>query len=196
MEMDTVKTIIEQALHTPPAELPFNGDKRYYTYCQYYYLFYLLVQHKAAQRSESERVVCMECGVEGGRGMASFAAASPKADVYGYDIRFHGMELCKVLTTYAANTTFIQRSSIPIHLNEFPPIDLLHLDSAHTYLQVKNEFEQYSQKLAPGAVIMIDDLDQWEENKGVHRAFDEITWPKFQDNRLHPGAGYGIVLAP
>lgn len=195
MNMETFKALAEQALQQPPDELPFRGDLRYYTYCHYYHLFYLLVRYKLAQRSESERVVCVECGVEGGRGVASFAAASPRADVYGYDIRFHGMELCKVLTTYD-NITFTQRSSIPAHLDELPPIDLLHLDSTHTYLQVKTEFETYRHGLAPGAVIMIDDLLQWEEDMGVMRAFNEITWPKLQDDRLHPGAGYGIVLAP
>jgi len=195
MDMGTMKQLIEQALGNPPDELPFRGDERYYTYCSYYHLFYLLVKHKLAQRPEPERVVCVECGVEGGRGIASFAAASPRADVYGYDIRFHGMELCNVLHGYS-NITFIQRASIPAHLDELPPIDILHMDSTHTYDQVKREFEEYSLGLAPGAVILIDDLLQWEEDMGVMRAFNEIPWPKFQDDRLHPGAGYGVVLAP
>ena len=194
MDVATMKQLIETALLDPKhvEGLPFKGIEGYYTYAPYYQLMFLLVQHKAAH---AERVVAVECGVEGGRGVASFAAASPKADVYGYDTRFHGMELCTVLTTYD-NITFIQRASAPAQLDELPPIDILHLDSDHTYAQVKLEFETYRHGLAPGAVILIDDLDQWEEDKGVHRAFDEISWTKWQDNRLHPGAGYGIILAP
>ena len=195
MDMATMKALVEQALQKPPQDLPFRGDQQYYTYCPYYHLLFLLVRHMAAQRPSSKKVVAVECGVEGGRGVASLAAASPQADVYGYDIRFHGMELCKVLTTYS-NITFIQRSSVPAQLGELPPIDILHLDSAQTYNQVKTEFETYSPGMVSGGVILIDDLLQWEEDMGVMRAFNEIPWPKFQDDRVHPGAGYGIVLVP
>ena len=83
MDMATMKALVEQALQKPPQDLPFRGDQQYYTYCPYYHLLFLLVRHMAAQRPSSKKVVAVECGVEGGRGVASLAAASPQADVYG-----------------------------------------------------------------------------------------------------------------
>jgi len=196
MDLVTAKHLIEQALCEPPEELPF---KHHYKYIPYYHLMFLLVKHLAEQRP-GERIVVVEVGFDEGRGAACFAAASPMADVYAIDHTFRDPAR-DVLEKYP-NITFLHRMSVPAPLDVLPPIDILHLDTEHTYDQVKSEFEAYEPGLAPGAVILIDDLRK--VNDEVLKLFHRIPWPKIQDDRLHPSThfmkdvveGYGIVLMP
>lgn len=197
MDLDTLHLLVEQALKRPPAEVIYRD---YYKYIPYYHLFYLLVKEMAAAVPEPGRLTVVELGMDEGRGAASFAAGSPRADVYGIDHTVRNPPLYQVLEWFP-NIQFLHQLSVPPPQN-LPPINVLHIDTEHTYREAKAEFDAYSPLLAPGAVVLFDDLHKIDE--GVQRLFDEVPWPKLQDDRLHPEThfmvgvleGYGIALAP
>ena len=195
MDLKTLRELMDVALCEPPDELPF---KHHYKYIPYYHLMYLLVKHMMVSR---ERLVVVELGFDEGRGAACFAAASPKAEVYAVDNTFRAPPAQEVLDA-CPNITFLHRESVPAPLDLLPSIDIIHFDTEHTYDHVKAEFEAWKPGFAPGAVVMFDDLHKI--NDEVLRLFNEIPWPKIQEDRLHPEThfmvdvleGYGVVLAP
>ena len=198
MNMETVRRLIEQALEYPPAEVEYRD---YYKYAPYYHLMYLVVKEMVSQLPEPKRLTVVELGMDEGRGAASFAAASSRADVYGIDRTILDPPLFRVLEKYP-NIKFLNRNTVPARLYELPPIDILHIDTDHTYDQFKEEYEAYVPGLAPGAVILLDDLH--DDNERMMEYFNTITWPKISDDRLHSREhfivdkleGYGVVLAP
>ena len=198
MDLDTMHRLVEQALEYPPAEVEYRN---YYKYIPYYHLFYLLVKEMVSHLPDSDRLTVVELGMDEGRGAASFAAGSDRADVYGIDHTVRDPPLFSVLKKYP-NIKFIHRLCVPAQLEQFPPINILHIDTDHTYAQCKSEFEAYSPGLAPGAIVLFDDLH--DDNDGLQRFFRTIPWPKIEDDRLHSREhfivgkleGYGIALAP
>ena len=196
MDLATLRRLIDQALTTPPADLMYRD---HYKYIPYYHLMYLLVKEMVSRLPQPERLIVVELGMDEGRGAASFAAGSIRADVYGIDHTKRDPPLSDVLNRYS-NVHFLHQMSVPAP--NLPPIHILHLDTEHTYEHVRSEFDEYRSLLAPGAVVMIDDLHKI--NDEVQRLFDEIPWPKIQEDRLHPKEyfmkgileGYGVALAP
>ena len=72
------------------------------------------------------------------------------------------------------------------------PINLLHIDTEHSYAMAKAEFEAYKPYLAKGAYVLFDDLHAMDDD--VLMYFDELDYYKIQDDRLHPICGYGILI--
>lgn len=56
----------------------------------------------------------------------------------------------------------------------------------------KAEFEAYKPYLKPGAVVLFDDLHAAEDS--VLEYFISLPYPKIQEDRLHPGCGYGVMI--
>ena len=197
MDIQRLQQLIEQSLGRPPEEVIYRD---YYKYIPYYHLMYLLVKEMAADLPESDRLTVVEVGMDEGRGAASFAAGSPRADVWGIDNTVRNPPLYEVLDRYP-NIKFLHQESVPPPI-WLPPINIIHIDTEHTYEQAKSEFDAYKPMLAPGAVVMFDDLHKIDDE--VQRLFDEIPWRKIQDDRLHPDThfmvgineGYGIALVP
>lgn len=167
---------IETAIHTePPSEL-LEICRDYYQ--PYYYLFYLL--------AETAQTGCIvELGTDKGRGINSFALGNPNLKVIGLDLN--------VEPEYTLpNVEFHLVSALPVPEFIEPEIAILHIDTEHNYANALNEFMQYQRKLLPGAVVCFDDLHAMDD--GVLQAFSELPYPKIQDDRLHPGNGYGVLL--
>lgn len=73
-------------------------------------------------------------------------------------------------------------------------VDLLHLDGRHHYEDVKQDFLQWSPKLAPHAVVLFHDTNVRDRNFGVWRFFKELSAerPAFE---FYHGHGLGVVAA-
>lgn len=128
----------------------------------------------------------VELGCEKGRGLLALALTGK--DVVGFDLN---REPDLDLSEYP-NVTFFKESSLPVHpFLSGKQIGLLHIDTEHSYSQASNEFGQFRSYLAKPAVIIFDDLHAMDDE--VLRFFNELPFPKIQDDELHPGCGWGAV---
>jgi len=154
-------------------------------YAPYYHLVYLLAEHMKPCN-------VVELGVAHGRFLHCAALSSPENKIFGIDVARYP-ELDKVLAA-CNNVTFINKSSVPIpdQLLHLPVINILHVDTLHTYNQAWAEFRAYKHLLSDGAVVMFDDLHAAEDD--VLRFFNELSFPKIQDDRLHTALGYGVMV--
>lgn len=70
------------------------------------------------------------------------------------------------------------------------PIDILHIDGRHRYVDVREDYDTWSKFVRPGGVILLHDTAVFREGYEVHRLFAEIELPKA--NFTHAN-GLGIV---
>lgn len=182
-----LERLIEKALNEgPPADLAWIYQD---FYSPYYNLMRLL-------SSSIKNGVLVELGVHKGRGVASLAYGNPKNTVIGFDT-VKCPELDFVLAEFES-IDFVQRPSLPAYdffgegniLNK--KINLLHVDTEHSYAMAKAEFEAYKPFLAKGAYVLFDDLHAIEDE--VLKYFNELDYYKIQDDRLHPICGYGVLV--
>lgn len=150
-------------------------------YAPYYYLMYLLAR-------KFKHGLFLELGVHKGRGCACLAMGAPRARVIGLDHTTQPETLA--LQKQFGNFTFLERPSLPA-LEVDEPIQILHIDTEHSYSMANEEFKAYQGKLAPGAVVLFDDLHAMEED--VARYFYSLPYPKLQHDGLH-SCGYGVLV--
>lgn len=68
-------------------------------------------------------------------------------------------------------------------------IDLLYIDSDHTFEQVSAEWDSYRHFLSPGAVVAMDDIHL---NPGMERFWASLPYPKVDADRGVHVSGWGI----
>jgi hypothetical protein len=177
MKLARVAKLIERATSgNPPRPIHAICGEHYQPY---YYLFRLLA------RDLQPGSVIVELGVNKGYGVYSFALGNSKVKVIGLD---HNIE--PVYTLKNVDFHFLSALPVPDFINK--NISILHIDTEHSYTNALNEFMQYKSYLLPGAVVCFDDLHAMDN--GVLRAFYELPYPKIQDDKLHPGNGYGVLI--
>jgi len=146
----------------------------------YYHLFYRLARH-------AKTVV--ELGVEKGRGSASFCIGNPRCQVYG--VETHRRQEIDAVIERFPNFHYIEASSLPIPEGIPEQIDVLHIDTEHSYAQAENEFGTYKSRLVPGSVVCFDDTHAMDD--GVLSYLMTLPYPIVLDDRLHSPCGYAVL---
>jgi predicted O-methyltransferase YrrM len=76
-------------------------------------------------------------------------------------------------------------------------IDILFIDSWHTYSNAKIDWETYKLLLNNSALVICDDIqdggDEHSPISGMMRFWDEMPEPKFLNSNLHPGTQMGFI---
>lgn len=157
-----------------------------------YYAFFRLL----AERVKPKLAVVL--GVCGGGDCYHFALGNPSGQVIGVDIAYDHPEQLEYIKETCPNFRFWQGDSSgsakEIH-DAFGPIDILFIDTDHTLDTTLKEWEAYKPYLAPGAIVVFDDLFR----PGMQEAWDTLPAPKARMDYLHDGTyphggGFGVVL--
>ena len=188
MDIKLLGRLVEQAIDTAPTDAMREACDGYYE--PYYHLIYLLAQHMAP-------CVVVELGVAYGRFLrcAALAGADLGNAIVGIDtVRYPDIAATLAMFEQVA---FINAPSVPRPMYVPTEIDILHIDSLHSYAHAKGEFEAYKDLLNDGAVVMFDDL--YAGGDTVLRYFNELPYSNIQDDRLHPAnihnpCGYGVMI--
>lgn len=175
MNLSTLAKHIDTAVYGYPPPQIINMCQGHYE--PYYYLMYLLA-------GDVETGDIVELGVNKGYGVSSFAYGNPDVKVIGLDLNVSPIHC-------PPNVDFRLMSALPVP-DFIGDIAILHIDTEHSYTNALNEFGQYKDRLLPGSVVMFDDLHAMED--GVLQAFAELPYAKIQQDKLHPGNGYGVLI--
>jgi hypothetical protein len=89
------------------------------------------------------------------------------------------------------------KSSFSEAVSRFPnaSIDLLHIDGAHSFENVREDFETWLPKLSPGAVVLFHDTVVKRDNFGVYLYWDSMRKNYEHLNFTHSN-GLGVVQLP
>ncbi len=154
---------------------------------KYYQPYYDVINMLAY---DSPPGVFVELGVEKGRGCEA-ALLADKIEVIGIDLVKRD-EISNIENKYPL-FTFLENASMPAPEQiEDKKISILHIDTEHSLSMARGEFYVYKQYLTNPAVVLFDDLHACDD--GVMEFFASLSYPKIQDDRLHPSCGYGVVL--
>ena len=135
-------------------ELGVWKGESYFTFCQ----------------SAAEHMMETRCyGIDTWRGDVHMGEHDPEiaVEVARYNWRYSSFSELKAMTFMEALPDFADGS-----------IDLLHIDGAHTYDDVKRDFESWLPKLSPHGVILFHDVMVRDYGCGVWKLWDEIARPK------------------
>lgn len=119
-------------------------------------------------------------------------------NVYGIDIAWdHPVQILTIRNAYPDRFTFMQQDSIEaartFHNGE---IDILFIDTIHTYEHTMAEFNAWRWRMKIEGIVLLDDLFR----DGMQNAWDEIPGrAKIRRDDLHIGGGmddggFGVVL--
>ncbi len=156
-----------------------------------YYRFMQVLAQKV------QPTLSVELGVSGGGGSLHLALGWSKGKVIGVDkVKDHPKNI-EYIENRCPNFNFWEDDSV--HLAEtipllFGSVDILFLDTTHTYDQTMKEYNAWKPSLSDRAVILLDDLFRPE---GMTEAWEEMPEPKLRLDILHQGAenggGFGVV---
>ncbi len=135
-------------------ELGVYKGESYFTFCQ----------------SVEENGLATRCyGVDTWRGDWHAGLYGPEIgrNVAAYNQRYKGFSLLLTMTFREALAHFADGS-----------IDLLHIDGAHRYEDVKEDFESWRPKLSSGAVVLFHDVLERDRGFGVYKLWQEIAQPQ------------------
>jgi predicted O-methyltransferase YrrM len=138
----------------------------------------------------------LETGTRLGLSAAQLAMGCPSARVITIDVdrhskaRFSDEQNLKALSNVIPITAD-SRKAKELFPSDCKQFDLIYLDSDHTYDVVASEFRLYREMLAPGGVMVFDDICL---NPQMRQFWAEVPWPKQELNFLHTlcGAGFGV----
>lgn len=191
MNRETVTRIAKQAYLLPPmiANYPDPENDKVTFPPSPYYRFLKLTAEEINSR------LSVELGLCGGGGSLHMAMASQQ--VVGVDFALDYEDNIRWIRRNYLNFKFLYSDSVqaaPIIVNNFGEIDLLFIDTTHTYEQTMSEYFAYERYLSDRAVICLDDLYR----PGMDLAWQEMPDTKERFDFLHPSqsptdGGFGVV---
>jgi predicted O-methyltransferase YrrM len=156
-------------------------------------LYYRFLRLLAAEMNSK---LSVELGVCGGGGSLHLAMGSRVA--IGIDITYE---------EYYDNLIWLTKNYDNLHLftgdsiefapyihNRFGQIDILFIDTTHTFDQTLNEYKAYEPYLSDKAIVILDDLFR----PGMDDAWGVMPEPKMRFDFLHPSqsptdGGFGVI---
>ena len=160
-----------------------------------YYKFFELLT------AEMKPNLSIELGINGGGGSLHLAKGWPQGTVIGMDIAWDCAENIKHIRDNFPNFIFMLSDSISASkyvFDTYGPIDVLFIDTIHTYERTLKEFHTYLPYLSDNAIVCLDDLFR----PGMDKAWDEVPGEKMRLDFLHSGSkvdektgdgGFGVV---
>ena len=148
--------------------------------------FYLRFLYEFAKKYEPSFM--LETGTDRGRSAAHLALGNPKGMVYTVDIdpacARNVNELLIDNISASTEDSLIAGKDLP------PIVELLFIDSEHTYEHAKAEWELFRPKIVKGGIAFFDDIAL---NDGMKRFWQEISEPKLDLSHLHY-SGFGAAF--
>lgn len=185
MNAQLISTFAERAVHEPV-----YPDERFPP-SVYYRFLRLLATAKRPRLS-------VELGVCGGGGSFHLLLGWEGGRVVGIDIANDHPENIAWMLANFPNFQFWKMDSVDasdLFVMAHEKIDILFIDSVHTYEHASMEFEAYHPVLADNAVVVLDDLFR----PGLERLWQELPGDKIRLDRMHESGsptdgGFGVVL--
>lgn len=185
MNVAVLESLAAQALHTPIYPDPRFPPSPYYRF------LFLLAAHL-------QPMLSVELGVCGGGGSLHLALGWPQGTVVGVDVAWDHAENIEYVRVRCPNFHFWRGDSVesaPEIYRQYGEVDILFVDTTHTYEQTTAEYDAYKSYLSARAVVCLDDLFR----PGMDRAWDEMPEPKLRLDRMHSGpprelgGGFGVL---
>lgn len=182
MDRETIEALAHQATKEPIYPNPLFPPSVYFRFLR------LLAAHMQAE-------ISVELGVCGGGGSLHLALGSPSGIVIGVDTENKWPENVAYVIQTCPNFDFwcsvysVPAASMARTLGIYP-VDILFLDTWHTYERVWDEFRAWERLLQPGSVVLVDDLFQ----PGARQAFEELPGEKVRLDLIHDTGGFGAIL--
>lgn len=173
-------------------------DRRYAECLEpYYKLFYWIAQ-------EMKPAISVELGTDRATASAHMALGYPEGQVITVDTHISKkLEQDKTREALAvcSNLVYIHGSTIAEethrHIIDYPPIDLLFIDSKHHYDHASKEWALYRNLLADEALVVFDDIfDSPPDCVDMVRLWHEAIAPGYEhflDAQVHRGPPMGFL---
>lgn len=181
------RQLLEQWHKEALAEKPYPDPR--FPPSPYYRFMRILAQNLQPKLS-------VELGVCGGGGSFHLAIGWPQGKVVGVDLAYDHPENLNFIISHCPNFEFWQDDSTQSAggiYQEYGEIDILFLDSVHTFEHTTAELKAYQPYLSNRAVVLFDDLFR-PEMVGL---WESLPSPKLRMDTLHDGAveggGFGIL---
>lgn len=134
-------------------------------------------------------------GVCGGGDCLHLSLGNPEGKVIGVDIAYDHPQQLSYIENTCRNFIFYEGDSVQSAkdiYNKFGSVDLLFVDTVHTFEATVREVEAWSPYLSSSHIICFDDLFR-DEMAGYWETLEE---PKLRLDQLHDGAekggGFGV----
>jgi predicted O-methyltransferase YrrM len=133
----------------------------------------------------------VELGVSGGGGSLHLAMGHT-GKVIGIDFLRDHEDRIKYIEDNYPNFEFMlhdSTSAAPKVFDKYGKVDILFIDTDHTYDTTMKEYNAWKPYLSDNAIIILDDLDR----DGMTKAFNKIEGNKVVYDFLNYGHGLGVV---
>jgi len=181
MDVQTIQNLAEKAISEPIYPNPSYPPSSYYRF--------LRILAAAVQP-----VYSVELGVCGGGGSLHLALGWPTGTVIGVDDANKWPNNVAHVQAHCPNFQFWHMDSIEAaeeaRERGIFSVDILFIDTIHTYERTLAEFEAWKGLLCEGAVVLLDDLFRAR----MIEVFNILPGVKVRLDHLHDEAGFGAIL--